>query len=208
MQCTVCVCASERESKRASVRGREKRSGCVSVRACVRASDRTATRRRSSHRPKKTKQTNRPNRPRRPPARLSPAAASRATPSAAAPRRASRRARRRAPAARRRSCAPAAPPSSAAAAAPPEPPEHRERRPMCGQAQHTHTSDAKRGYKGRFCARARACVCVRVCVCVWVSIYALPLGHEDGSPERRVGFSVLVAGNRGCLAVRDTLGVL
>ena len=73
---------------------------------------------------------------------------------------------------------------------------------------YTYVRCKERVQRQVLCARARACVCVRVCVCVWVSIYALPLGHEDGSPERRVGFSVLVAGNRGCLAVRDTLGVL
>ncbi len=50
------------------------------------------------------------------------------------------------------------------------------------------------------------CVSVCVCVCVWVSTYAVPIGHEDGSPG--AACRIQRAGNRGCLAVRDTLGVL
>ena len=51
-------------------------------------------------------------------------------------------------------------------------------------------------------------LCVRACVCVCGCLYTLGPSDTTTNHERRVGFGVLVAGGRGCLAVRDTLGVL
>jgi hypothetical protein len=209
MQCNalcVCVRASERASERACEGGRNGVVASVCVRACVRQTEpRLAAAVLIAPR-KPNKQTDPTDRGARPPLTCggeSGHAFGRGTTSGVAPRAAAS------------ACCSAAVVRSGGASvvggsggASGAAGASRAATYVWAGTTYTYVRCKERVQRQVLCARARACVCVRVCVCVWVSIYALPLGHEDGSPERRVGFSVLVAGNRGCLAVRDTLGVL